>query len=129
MAGEKVLVIDDEPPFVETLKLRLEHEGYEVKVAYDGKEGLESVQREKPDLIILDVMMPKLDGFHLCRLLKYDEKFVDIPIIMLTARSQEQDKFTGSSVGADAYITKPFDMEEFMATVRKTIDRGAMPPP
>lgn len=107
--AKKVLVIDDEVDLTETLTFRLQAAGYEVFAAHDGQEGMKMVREVNPDIILLDVMMPKLDGYQVCRLLKFDEKFKNIPVIMLTARGQEQDKSTGKTVGADAYVVKPFD--------------------
>jgi len=116
---KKILVVDDEADLVETLKFRLEAAGYAVVAAYDGQEGLAMAKKEKPNLILLDVMMPKLDGFQVCRLLKFDSNLKNIPIIMLTARGQDQDKLTGKGVGADIYITKPFDAPKLMAEIKK----------
>lgn len=120
---KKVLIVDDEADLVETLKFRLEATGYAVASAGDGQEGLKRVREETPDLILLDVMMPKMDGYQMCRLLKFDAKFKDIPIIMLTARGQEQDKVTGQQVGADAYMTKPFDSKALLAKIEEFIGK------
>ncbi len=121
MAGEKVLIVDDEVDLVETLSFRLEAAGYTALAAHDGLEGLNKARADKPDLIILDVMMPKMDGYQVCRLLKFDQKLKTIPIIMLTARGQEQDKQTGNQVGADAYMTKPFDSKQLLAKVEELL--------
>lgn len=122
MADKKrIMIVDDEKDLVETLTFRLEAAGYEVLAAFDGQEGLEKVRREKPDLILLDVMMPKLDGYQVCRMLKFDEKFKKTPVIMLTARGQEQDKNTGKTVGADAYMTKPFDSKALLDKIKELI--------
>lgn len=118
---KKILVVEDEVDLVDALKIRLEANGYDVIVAYDGQEGLNMARTDSPDLIIQDVMLPKLDGFHACRMLKFDKKFDHIPIIMLTARSQEQDQKIGYETGADAYITKPFDSQHLLATIEKLI--------
>ncbi|HPW45708.1 MAG TPA: response regulator [bacterium] len=106
---KKILIIDDEVDLVETIKFRLESQGYQVETAYDGQEGLNKAKTIQPDLIILDVMMPKLDDYQVCRLLKFDVKFMHIKVLMLTARGQECDKNIGDDVRADAYMTKPFD--------------------
>ena len=108
MNKKKILLVEDEKVLIETVTLRLEANGYEVIPAYDGFEGLEKAKKEKPDLIILDLMLPKMDGYKVCGLLKADTRYNKIPIIMFTARAQESDKKMGKEVGADAYITKPF---------------------
>ena len=105
----KVLIVDDEKQFIEMIQIRLESKGYEVIVAYNGQEGLEKAKSENPDLIILDVMMPKLDGFEVCHLLKNDARYSEIPIIICTAMAQKIDSETSQKVKANAYITKPFD--------------------
>ena len=117
MAKAKILVVDDEKDLVDMLIIRLEAADYEVHAAYDGQEGLNKVKEIMPDIILLDVMMPKLDGYQVCRLLKFDEKFKNIPIIMLTARGQEQDKETGGQVGADMYVTKPFESADLVQKI------------
>ncbi|MBT3182163.1 MAG: response regulator [Deltaproteobacteria bacterium] len=119
---KKILVIDDERDLVETLKFRLDAAGYEVHAAYDGQEGLKKTRDVIPDLIILDVMMPALDGYQVCRMLKFDAKYEDIPIIMLTARGQDSDKATGGEVGADIYLTKPFESSVLMEKIKKLLD-------
>jgi DNA-binding response OmpR family regulator len=122
MANERILIVDDEPDIVETLAFRLEQEGYAVITAGDGLEGLEKARNESPDLIVLDVMMPKLDGFQVARLLKFDEQYQHIPIVMLTAKTQEQDEATGIKTGADDYVKKPFDSQTLMDVIRKRLD-------
>lgn len=109
MPKKRILLIEDEADMVYALNLQLEAANCEVLSASDGQAGLDMARKEKPDLIILDLMLPKIDGYKICRLLKFDEKYKKIPIIMFTARAQEQDKKLGQEVGADAYITKPFD--------------------
>ena len=118
-----ILVIEDEEAIVNILKFNLKKEGYNVLTAFDGVEGLEIVNREVPDLILLDVMMPKMDGFQVCR--KVREKF-DTPIIMLTARAEEIDKVLGLELGADDYVTKPFSVRELMARVKANIRRTSI---
>jgi len=113
----KILVVDDEPDLVETLIFRLQANDYEVISACDGQEGLEKARNTHPDIIILDLMLPKIDGFKVCRLLKFDVKYNKIPIIMFTARAQETDKRLGEEVGADAYITKPFDPKVLLSKI------------
>lgn len=117
MAKQKILVVDDEPDIVETLKFRLESEGYEVVTAYNGLEALNKARNEKPDLIVLDIMLPKMDGYQVCRLLKFDERYSGIPVLMLTAKTQETDKITGLKTGADEYMMKPFDAKELIRTI------------
>lgn len=116
--AKRILIVDDERDLVDLLKARLEAQGFEVVTAYDGQEGLEKAKEEKPDLILLDVMMPKMDGYQVCRFLKFDEAFKQIPIIMLTARGQEQDQKKGMEVGADAYVIKPFDKEDLLKKIQ-----------
>lgn len=117
----KILIVDDERDLVETLAFRLETAGYKVACAYDGQEGLKKAKEEKPDLILLDVMMPKMDGYQVCRMLKFDQNFKNIPIIMLTARGQMQDKNIGKDVGADEYVTKPFESADLLERIKKLI--------
>jgi len=119
--GKKILVIDDERDLVETLTYRLEAFGYEVLTAYDGQEGLDKAREERPDLILLDVMMPKMDGYQVCRMLKFDEEFKSIPIIMLTARGQDSDRETGETVGADEYVTKPFEANDLTNKIKELL--------
>lgn len=114
-----ILIADDEADIVETLQFMLQVEGYKCKVAYDGEEALALAKEIVPDLIILDVMMPKINGYKVCRLLKFDAKYRDIPILMVTARSQEEDKIIGEETGANEYITKPFDIEAVVNKVKK----------
>jgi len=109
---------------VETVTFRLEANGYEVLPAYDGQEGLDKARKEKPDLIILDLMLPKMDGYKVCRMLKFDEKYKKIPIIMFTARAQETDKEMGEEVGADAYITKPFEPQALLAKIEELLGKS-----
>lgn len=117
----KILIVDDESDIVETLAFMLKQKGYECICAYDGEEGLKLAKECKPDLIILDVMMPKMNGYKICRLLKYDSKYKNIPIIMITARSQEEDKVIGEETGADEYITKPFEFSEVIEKISKWV--------
>ena len=117
-----ILVVDDEAPIVEILKFNLTKSGYRVLAAYDGEEGYRLAASEKPDLILLDVMLPKMDGFEVCK--KIREKH-STPIIMLTARDEEVDKVLGLELGADDYITKPFSVRELLARVKANIRRTA----
>ncbi len=120
MDQRTVLVIDDEQPIVEILKFNLVKEGYSVLEAYDGAQGLELALSKNPDLILLDVMLPKMDGFEVCR--KIREKS-SVPIIMLTAREEEVDKVLGLELGADDYMTKPFSVRELTARVKANLRR------
>ena len=120
--SKKVLIVDDEQDIVETLKFVIEAKGYECLCAYDGGEGLMLAKQEMPDLIILDVMMPKINGFKISRLLKYDNKYKDIPILMVTARSQDEDKIIGEETGVNEYITKPFEIDEIMDKIDKDLE-------
>ncbi|UKI42102.1 MAG: response regulator [Candidatus Melainabacteria bacterium] len=105
---KKILIVDDEIDIVETLKFILEDAGYQCYCAFDGEEGLNLAREIMPDLMILDVMMPKINGYKISRLLKYDNKYKNIPIMMITARSQDEDKLIGEETGVNEYITKPF---------------------
>jgi len=118
MKGKKILVVDDEVDLVETIRFSLEVEGFETMVAYHGEEALSLARKENPDLIILDLMLPKLDGYKVCRLLKFDERYKHIPILMLTAKAQEKDRLLGKETGADDYMTKPFDIDHLMEKVK-----------
>ena len=115
MANEKILVVDDDANICELLRLYLTKEGYQVTVANDGEEGLEKFNAVKPDMVLLDVMMPRMDGLEVCRRIRATN--TKIGIIMLTARSQEMDKVTGLMTGADDYVTKPFSPAELTARV------------
>lgn len=117
--GRKILVTEDSPTILEILKSVLAEEGYEVIAAADGQQALDLARTEKPDLIILDLMLPKIDGYKVCRMLKFDERFKNIPIIMLTARAKESDEQLGREVGADAYIKKPFQPEVVVDEIKK----------
>lgn len=123
MKSQKILIIDDELDLIETIRFPLELEGYQVLVAHNGEDGLNLARKENPDLILLDLMLPKLDGYKVCRFLKFDERYKHIPILMLTARSQEKDRLLGKETGADEYITKPFDLEDLIHKVQKYISK------
>ena len=123
MARKRILLIEDEFDMVYALVIQLEAVGYEVLVARDGQAGLDVARKEKPDLIILDLMLPKVDGFKVCRMLKFDKKYMKIPIIIFTAKIQEQDKKLGKEVCADAYITKPFDAQVLLDKISSLLDQ------
>ena len=118
--NQKVLVVEDETTLRETLTYNLERQGYDVTTAPDGRAALKVTREEKPDLIVLDVMLPGLDGFEVCRILR---KEMSAPILMLTARDEEVDKVVGLEVGADDYLTKPFSMRELLARVKAQLRR------
>lgn len=117
----KILIVEDELPLLQTISYNLEQEGYQVIQAQDGLSGLDAARTSKPDLILLDIMLPGIDGLEVCRLLRKD---MDIPIIILTAKSREIDKVVGLEVGADDYVTKPFGMLELLARVRAALRRA-----
>jgi DNA-binding response OmpR family regulator len=119
----KILIVDDERDIATALSIRLKASGYEVIIANDGLSGLDMARKQNPDLLLLDVMLPKLDGFKLCRILKFDEKYKHIPVIMITAKVSENDKKIGGEVGADAYITKPFVPEELLSKIREILSK------
>lgn len=123
MIGSKVLVVEDDRNLLEVLRYNLAKEGFEVLTASDGAQGLETARSNSPDLIILDVMLPKLDGYELCRIVR---KEANVPILMLTARIEETDRVVGLEVGADDYLTKPFSMRELMARIRAMLRRVDM---
>jgi len=120
MAGKKVLVVDDDVKTVELVKLYLDRDGYQVLTAYDGIEALRLARERCPDLIILDLMLPDIDGLEVCRILRHES---DVPIIMLTARTTDQDKLTGLGLGADDYVTKPFSPKVLAARVWAVLKR------
>jgi DNA-binding response OmpR family regulator len=121
MAKNKILFVDDEPELVDMVKMRLEANDYKVIPAYDGQEALEKAKKESPDLIILDLMLPKMDGYKVCGLLKKDARFAKIPIIIFTARAQQEDMKLGEEVGANAYITKPFEPQVLLAKIKELL--------
>jgi len=120
MAGKKVLIVDDDIKTVELVKLYLTRDGYQVLTAYDGIEAMRLARESRPDLIVLDLMLPDIDGLEVCRILRHES---DVPIIMLTARSTDQDKLTGLGLGADDYVTKPFSPKELAARVQAVLRR------
>ena len=119
-----VLIVEDEKSIVDILRFNLEREGYRTLTAYDGETGLRTALEKDPDLILLDVMLPKMIGFDVCQALR--EKGRNVPVIILTAREEEADKVLGLEIGADDYITKPFSMRELMARIKANIRRTAM---
>ncbi len=117
--AKKILAVDDEKHIVRLVQINLQKEGYDVVTASNGREALEGVAKEKPDLVIMDVMMPEMDGFSALEKLKADPATADIPIIMLTAKAQDADVFQGWKSGADLYLTKPFNPQELLTFVRR----------
>jgi len=124
---KKVLVVDDEADIVELVSYNLKKEGYQVLSAYDGEEALSLARQENPDLVILDLMLPKIDGFRVCRVLKKEEPTAKTPIIMLTAKTREEDRVAGLDLGADDYVTKPFSPRELLARVKAVLRRAGPP--
>jgi len=122
MAKKKILLVDDEPQVIDILKIKFESRDYEVISAFDGREALEKAREVSPDAIILDVVIPKRDGYKVCRMLKFDEKYKEIPVVMLTGRrTTKEDKQLGTEVGADAYVTKPFDPENVLVITEQLL--------
>lgn len=121
MANEKILVVDDDTNICELLRLYLTKEGYQVTVANDGEEGLEKFNQVKPDMVLLDVMMPRMDGLEVCRRIR---KAGNTPVMMLTAKGETFDKVLGFELGADDYVVKPFDAKEVMARVKAVLRRS-----
>lgn len=124
MAARRLLIVEDDPDLREVLSEFLRREGFEVTTASDGERGLALIEREEPDLVCLDVMMPELDGIEVCRRLRANPKFADLPILMLTAKADESDAVLGLGVGADDYVTKPARPKEFVARVRALLRRN-----
>ena len=123
MSSEKILIIEDEENILEAVKYTLTQEGYDVFTSVDGEDGLEKAQEIKPDLVLLDVMLPKMDGFEVCRILRKD---LEMPVFMISAKAEEIDRVVGLEIGADDYITKPFSMRELVVRVRNSLRRSAL---
>jgi len=119
---KKILVVDDERHIVRLVQVNVERSGYQVVTAFDGKEALKKVESEKPDLIVLDVMMPHMDGFEVLKRLKADDQTKDIPVVMLTAKAQDADVFRGWASGVDCYLTKPFNPIELLTFVKRIFE-------
>lgn len=114
---ELVLLVDDDLYAIETLKFALDAKGYEVITAANGKDALNLVREKHPQLIVLDIMMPKMDGYHFCRLIKFDARFKDIPIIIVSSKIQEADKKLGIACGGSEYVTKPYDINNLISLI------------
>ncbi|HEC21766.1 MAG TPA: response regulator transcription factor [Chloroflexi bacterium] len=119
-----ILIVEDEETVLETLAYNLRQEGYKVLTAEDGEQAIEIIRRKKPDLVVLDIMLPRLDGLAVCRIVRKDPQVASTPIIMLTARGTQSDKMIGLDSGADDYVTKPFELGEFLARVRAVLRRA-----
>ena len=126
MEKKKILLVDDEKALTYSIKLLLESYQFEVETAHDGQAALDISRRKKYDLIILDLMLPSLDGHKICRMLKFDVKYRHIPIIILTARYKKADEDLSYEVGADAFITKPFELQTLINTVKKLLNIEAV---
>jgi len=120
--GKKILLIEDEKDLSKAIGFRLEANGYTVISSYDGQDGYEKAKKEKPDLIILDLMLPKMDGYKVCALLKSDARYSKIPIIIFTARAQDEDMKMAKDAGANAYITKPFEPETLLSKIKELLN-------
>ena len=127
MAKGHILIIDDEKDLIELVRYNLEQEGFCVKGASDGESGLNTARKEIPDLILIDLMLPGMDGLEVCRSLRSDDRTASIPIIMLTAKSAESDRIVGLELGADDYVTKPFSPRELAARVKAVLRRTVIP--
>ena len=125
---EKILIADDEPNILISLEYLMKREGFEVHVARDGEEALDAVRRERPRLVLLDVMMPRRSGFEVCQALRADETLRDTLVLMLTAKGRDTDVAKGLGVGADAYVTKPFSTKELVLKVRELLAAGRATP-
>jgi len=122
----RVLVVDDEPDLVRILQFGLQSAGYVVESASDGQEGLKKAREVKPDIILLDLMLPKLDGYKVCRLLKFDERYRQIPIIILSARTQEGDQALALEMGANRFVTKPYEFSEILGLVEELLKSASL---
>ena len=117
----RILLVDDEPSIVKMVGKRLEVEGFEVLIAMDGQEGLSKAQTGNPDLIVLDLMLPKLNGYEVCTMLKQDARYQKIPVVLFTAKAQEKDEKLGMECGANAYVRKPFRAQELLDKIRSLL--------
>jgi DNA-binding response OmpR family regulator len=124
-AGHRVLVVDDDPVILRLLEVNFRLDGFDVATASRGDEAIAAVNRDLPGAVIVDVMMPGVDGYVVCERLRSDPRFTDLPIVMLTARSQEEDRNRGAALGVAGYVTKPFDPAELVALVRSLMEKPA----
>jgi DNA-binding response OmpR family regulator len=118
----KILVSEDNPDIRKILVMRLEINGYDVIQAQDGEEAVGKIKKESPDLVVLDLMMPKMSGFEVCRMIKFDEKYKDLPIIVLSALDQQADREKAIEAGADAYFIKPFDLDLLLSKIKSILN-------
>ena len=123
--NEKILIIDDEENIAELIKFNLELNGYQIDCAHDGKTGISRIKTWKPDLVLLDIMLPEVDGITILQILRSEDEFKETPVIMMTAKSQDSDKFIGFESGADDYVTKPFIVKELVYRVKAVLKRSA----
>jgi DNA-binding response OmpR family regulator len=121
----RILIVDDEMDLVSVLRMGLEIEGFEVIEAMDGEEGLRRARQDRPDLMVLDLMLPKMDGYKVCRALKFDERFRNLPILILSARSGDADRKLALEMGADQFVTKPYEMADLVSKIRQHLDRAS----
>lgn len=119
--SRRILVVEDEKDMAALVRFRLEANGYEVSVAHDGQEALTKARHDRPDLIVLDLMLPKMSGYEVCAMLKQDSNYKSIPIVVFTARAQDADKKLAFSMGADEYLTKPFEPEILLEKIKKIL--------
>jgi len=121
----RILIVDDEPDLLSVLRFGLEAEGFEVLEAADGERGLDLARTERPDLLVLDLMLPRMDGYKVCRALKFDERYRRLPIFILSARSGDTDRRLAMDLGADDFVTKPYEVKDLVARIRARLQ----PPP
>jgi len=129
MSREKIIIVEDDQHISKLVKYNLQKAGFDCVVTITGEEALGLLEKETPDLMIVDIMLPKMDGFEFCRCVKQDEKFMHIPVIMLTARGEEVDRIVGFELGADDYIVKPFSPRELVLRIKAILRRGVAPEP
>jgi len=122
--SQHILIVDDEPSIVLSLEFLMRREGFEVSVATDGEEALQALARRTPDLVILDIMLPKLNGFEVCQRIRADARWRGIKVLMLTAKGRDTEVAKGLGVGADAYVTKPFSTRDLVAQVKKLLEQA-----
>ncbi len=120
-AKPRILIVDDEPDLVAVLRMGLQMEGFEVLEAADGEEGLRRAHQDKPDLMVLDLMLPRMDGYQVCRALKFDARYRSLPIFILSARPGEKDKRLALEMGADLFISKPYDLKDLVTKIRQRL--------
>jgi DNA-binding response OmpR family regulator len=123
--GKRILIVDDEPDIVTSLEFLMKRAGFEVDVAVDGEAALQAAEARSPDLVLLDIMLPKMNGFELCQKLRADPKWRGMKIVMLTAKGRESEIAKGLALGADVYVTKPFSTKDLVAQVRQLLGAGA----